>query len=78
MRPSARAARSIGLHRLRVLDQPDRGGELRVFETHSLGRTWSARAQTRAGNLENFLRQVIDPVELAATAGDENAFADDN
>ena len=31
---------------------------------------------TRAGNFENFLGQMIDAVQMAAAAGDENAFAD--
>src|SRR5205807_5725959 len=65
----------INLDRLRILDQPDRGGKLRIFESrgqsgHGLGMSDPCR------QFEDLLGQMIDSVQMAAAAGDENAFAD--
>ena len=75
-KPAEAAARlAIALHGLGIFDQTDRGRELRIFKcARQAGHRLRMRDARR--HFENVLRQIIDPVELAAPAGDENAFAD--
>src|SRR5687767_7572080 len=66
---------AIGLHGLRVLNQANGRRELRVLESarqagHGLGVSDAGR------QLEHFLSQMIDPVQMAASARDENSLAD--
>ena len=64
----------FALHRLGVFDQADRGGELRVLEsTRQAGHRLRVRDAGR--QLEDFLRQMADSVQVAASTGDENSFA---
>ena len=60
---------------MRIFDQSDRSGKLRILESggqagHRL------RVRDTRGQFENFFRQIIDPIEMTASARDENSFAD--
>ena len=63
------------MHGLRVFDQTDGGGELRIFERRGQSRH-CLRVRDVRRHFKDFSREMIDPVEQAASAGDENARAD--
>ena len=63
------------MHGLRVLEQTNRRGELRIFRgRRQAGRCLRVRDVGR--HLENFAGKMIDSVEQTASAGDENPSAD--
>src|SRR5438128_4876810 len=67
--------RPIHLHGLRVFQQTDRGGKLRVLNGrcqpgHGLGMCYVR------GHFKDFPSQIIDPVHQAASAGNENSGTD--
>ena len=65
----------LSLHRLRVTNEADRSGELRIFDRGS-ETGHRLRVRHAGGQFENLLRQIVDSLQVAATAGDENAFAE--
>src|SRR5215469_6369551 len=67
--------RSICLHHLRELDQTDGSRELRIFDGGRYTPGGLRVSQVRR-HFENFLRQVINAVKEAATAGNENPGAE--
>ena len=66
------AARPIRLHGLGVFDQADGGGELRILKRGSQS-GHGLRVRDMGRHLEDFLREMIDAIEQAASAGDENS-----
>src|ERR1700736_4189277 len=68
------AARPIDLHRLRVLEQTDRGRKLWVLDRRGQSRQ-SLSVSNVCRHLKNFAGQMIDPAEQAAAAGNENSRA---
>src|SRR5580704_1714379 len=69
------AARPIDLHRLRVLEQADRGRKLWVLDRRGQSRQSLSVRHVRR-HLKNLAGQMIDPAEQAATARDEDSRAD--
>src|SRR5689334_24656740 len=73
--PSDAATRTVDLHGLRIFQQPNRSGKLRILRCRGeSGGGLSMRDMCR--HFENLAGEVIDPVEQAAASGDENSRAD--
>src|SRR6266481_3634016 len=62
------------LHRLGIFDQPDCGGKLRVLYRRGHARCCLSMCDVR-GHFENLFREIIDAIEEAASACDENSSA---
>src|SRR6266850_7333575 len=73
--PSDAAAWAIDLHGLCVFEQTDRGRKLRVFYRRSQAGEGLGVGHVRR-HFKDLAGEMIDPIQQAAAAGNENAGAD--